>query len=315
MVDEGSASAGGIKLADRDSISALDTSGMASRLNRTYPLAGLMHLRGLDAWAALRCAHFLSRPAHSDQLNLDLWWHGENIIRDEGSYSYNSPAPWDNPFAGASSHNAPVIDGDDPMQRAGTFLWLHWAQARPLIALRSATGLLELVSAEHDGYRRQKITVRRTVLRAGDDLWLILDDLYGAGQHTCQWNWTLPDWDWSAEQTCLRLRAGSGEVRIDTRVDDACQALFRAGDRLIGDQHEPLAPTRGWISPTYNALEPALSWQVKATVELPARISTWICFNQADQGELEVQYQQLEPELPALRSVGFGQEQISLVME
>jgi len=30
----------------------------------------------------------------------------------------------------AGVHNSLTVDGQDPMQRAGRFLWLRWAQAR-----------------------------------------------------------------------------------------------------------------------------------------------------------------------------------------
>jgi hypothetical protein len=285
-----------------------DETRSQGNISRSYPQAGLIYLQGIKARAALRTAQFKSRPAHSDQLNLDLWWHESNIIQDRGSYSYNAPSPWENPFSGAASHNAPVIDGADPMQRAGTFLWLNWVQARVLIQLRSMTGQLELVAAEHDGYQNQGIGVRRTILRAGDDLWLVVDDLFGSGQHTCQLNWTLPDWQWSVDDECLSLRSKAGAFRLKTRVENARQSLFRGGESLVKEGHQNLDPTQGWVSPTYHALKPALSWQIRVNSQFPMRICTWLSFNDADLGQLEVQYHPLKSELPAIRSIGFAQE-------
>ncbi len=82
-----------------------------------------------DSWAYLRAARFKSRPGHADQLHLDLWWRGFNLARDPGTFSYNSPPPWDNPLAHTAVHNTLSVDDCDQMTRAGRFLWLDWAQA------------------------------------------------------------------------------------------------------------------------------------------------------------------------------------------
>jgi hypothetical protein len=275
---------------------------------REYPETGLVYLQGREAWAALRCACFRSRPAHSDQLNFDLWWHGVNVLQDKGSYSYNAPSPWDNPFSKAAFHNAPVIDNLDPMHRAGTFLWLDWAQARPASHRHSGTDQFELAAAEHNGYREQGICVRRTVLRIGDDLWLIVDDLFGDGRHECQWNWTLPDWDWSVAGDTLNLQAETGALRLQTPMEDAKLSLFRGGECLLEGESHRQESTQGWISPTYYALDQALCWNVRISCEFPERFCTWLSFNQADPGQLVVQYQPLKLGIPAIRSVAFFQE-------
>ena len=117
------------------------------------PLAGLHRLGGRQTWALFRAARFTSRPGHSDQLHVDLWWRGVNMALDPGSYLYRAPAPWDGGLAEAAVHNTVTIDGSDPMERAGPFLWLRWSQARSSEDGRSDDGSIEIVTAEHDGSR------------------------------------------------------------------------------------------------------------------------------------------------------------------
>jgi len=81
-------------------------------------------------WGTLRAVTFHSRPAHADQLAVDLWWEGVNIALDAGSYLYNAPPPWDNALARTCVHNTVSIDGQDQMLRTGRFLWLKWTNAQ-----------------------------------------------------------------------------------------------------------------------------------------------------------------------------------------
>ena len=92
-------------------------------------ISGGAVLRSDGCWAMLRAAHYFHRPGRSDQLHVDVWWRGQNIALDAGSYRYNAPPPWDNGLAGGQVHNSVSIEGAEAMTRAGRFLWLDWDQA------------------------------------------------------------------------------------------------------------------------------------------------------------------------------------------
>ncbi len=74
----------------------------------------------------LRLPIFRFRPSHCDVLHLDLFWQGVNLLRDGGSFSYNSKPDRSNYFAGVASHNTVQFDGRDQMPRIGRFLWGEW---------------------------------------------------------------------------------------------------------------------------------------------------------------------------------------------
>lgn len=277
-----------------------------------FPQAGLYPLQGQRSRAMLRCAHFSSRPAHSDQLHFDLCWDGRHLAIDPGSYRYAAPPPWDNALARASAHNAALVDGVEPMRRGGRFLWLDWAQGELLGRLRSAQGGLELLTATHDGYRSMGIEYRRAVLRAGEDLWLVVDDLAGARRHRARCAWTLPDWKWALTAHELVLDGPQGEVKVVLEPESAKISLVRGGRRLAGDDPDEPLDTLGWYSPTYAELQPALCLLVNVESELPLRMVTWWCLGEADPSELELGWRSPEGRIPPFDSVIWRGERLPL---
>ncbi len=77
-------------------------------------------------WAMLRLPIYKFRPAHSDPLHFDLWSQGVNILRDGGTFSYNTKEQYINYFKGIESHNCVQLDGENPMYPLGRFLWGNW---------------------------------------------------------------------------------------------------------------------------------------------------------------------------------------------
>jgi hypothetical protein len=256
------------------------------------PDAGLYFLRGAGTWAMLRCARFRTRPAHSDQLHLDLWHDGRNLALDPGTYLYAAPPPWDNALARASAHNGPLAEGCEPMRRVSRFLWLEWAQGRLIGRWRSSGGALEALIAEHSGYRRRGWRVRRAVVRAGEDLWLVVDELLGQGAHPLRITWTLPDLPWELDGRQLRLGGRRSAFRLHIVPPAVEIGLYRAGVHLGGAPTAQAgeAATLGWFSPTYSALEPALTVTLRLPGSLPLRLETWWSFGGAQPAQLRVHW-------------------------
>lgn len=69
----------------------------------------------------MRCGTGRHRPAHDDQLAVDVWMHGENVIPDAGTYRYTAPAPWGNALTSAEVHARTRLKGHAPT-RIGRFL-------------------------------------------------------------------------------------------------------------------------------------------------------------------------------------------------
>ena len=238
-------------------------------------------------WVNMHTARYASRPAHADQLHVDLWWDGENILQDAGTYRYTAPYPWNNRLARSAYHNTLTIDDQDPMLWAGRFLWLDWDQCRMAVASN------EQLAAFHTGYEKAGFSCKREIRFAGPDQVEIVDsvDSFSAesSPHLLRLHWLMPAWEWRLDNAhCFTLLkpVSNRQVLVETAVSTARQIdslktqLVRAGEVLHGLK-DALSPTFGWISPTYNQLMPALSYRVAIKALLPVRVTTRFTFKPA----------------------------------
>jgi hypothetical protein len=258
-----------------------------------YPLSPLVIRLPNASWSYLRAARFTSRPGHADQLHLDLWWRGLNVAQDAGTYSYNSPPPWDNALARTAAHNTVTVNGHEQMTWAGRFLWLDWAQARVAGRETAEDGAWERLEAEHDGYRRQGVRYLRRVTGFADGHWEIQDQLLrvkagGAkGEVSARLHWLLFDGEWrmvSSEQEGenkdsqveLEIKTIYGWISLKVSLPDSVRLvqvqLARAGALLYGEG--PVDPTWGWTSPTYGIKLPTLSFSVTVQGKLPFALTS-----------------------------------------
>lgn len=234
--------------------------------------------------AYLRAAKFTFRPGHADQLHLDLWYAGRNILLDPGTYLYNAPPPWDNALTHAAVHNTLTVDGADQMRRAGKFLYLDWAQAEITERQPAPDGRWQRITARHDGYRKYGLTHQRTVTAFEDGRWVVEDQVLGSGAaaHTYRLHYLIADGDWQIEahagwRLCVRLPEGGPTLWLAIQLPGQTGAeisLVRAGELLYG--REEVSPIRGWVSPTYGLKHPALSLAVQVSAPPPVRFVTEI---------------------------------------
>jgi hypothetical protein len=253
------------------------------------------------SWAMLRVATYHSRPAHADQLHLDLWWRGENLAQDPGTYLYNAAPPWDNSLTSALVHNTLTIDGQEFMLRAGRFLYLDWAQAN-VIAHQSIPVNREIsLTAQHDGYRKRGVIHTRKVTVDQDGNWEIIDRLFGSSKraHSISMHWLLPDWQYEIHEApaetdfpnySLRVLSPYGWISLEIgRITPAGSTkpartagikLIRAGELLFGTGE--VSPIFGWSSPTYGEKIPALACIYNCTQSLPVEFkSLWVLPDEA----------------------------------
>ncbi len=239
----------------------------ATRESKAYTSRGYYSLRNKDSWAMMRCHSFTERPSHADMLHLDLWWKGQNILRDSGTYMYTSDEPWESYFPSTAAHNTITVDGADQMTRASRFMWFDWTKAK-LTTYNSGHGS-KLMQGEHYGYHRkgQNLVHRRTVLSWSDDCWIIVDDLLGSGRHELELFWQVCDSGYQLSDNQLTLNTEAGLVGLaviacDNEIGCKC---FRGDDRPIG-----------WQSLHYGDRRPAPVLVCSACAELPVRFATLV---------------------------------------
>ncbi|MCJ7823545.1 MAG: heparinase II/III family protein [Anaerolineales bacterium] len=239
--------------------------------------SGIYIMRGQRSRGVMRAAQFHSRPGHSDQLHFDLWRGGINLARDPGTYLYNAEHPWDNVFTGAWCHNTALIDGCEPMLRAGRFLWLGWSKARLLGHWRAKDGRIEILSALHQYRSRENTVHQRTILRVEDRLWIVVDDILGIGEAEVRIGWNLPDIPFEIDERTQRVNLHGAKVSIRSEGIQDRYAMYRAGELIAGEEFVSDSSTYGWFAPTYALKQPALLWLRSSHAPLPMRgVTKWV---------------------------------------
>ena len=60
---------------------------------------------------------------------MDVWIKGENVLRDSGTYKYNTTKDLSDYFTGTAAHNTVLVDGKSQMLKGSRFIWYFWSQA------------------------------------------------------------------------------------------------------------------------------------------------------------------------------------------
>jgi asparagine synthase (glutamine-hydrolysing) len=217
------------------------------RTSISFP-TGFQVARGVDpaSFSVLRCGSVRDRFSQIDMLHLDVWWRGENVLVDAGSYLYNGPPAWHRHFSTTASHNAVAVDGLDQMLHHRRFKNLYWTRADLLRFEDAPTHTL--VEGEHHGYARHPggCVHRRAVLFVKDDLWVVADRIAGEGAHTARVHWLGGDYpsDFDAATATMSLATPAGPFRVALRDLDGRPI---AADVVTGRA----SPPRGWLSRYY----------------------------------------------------------------
>jgi asparagine synthase (glutamine-hydrolysing) len=244
-----------------------------SRTPVSFAASGYHVLRGKepDSFCTFRCGTIRDRFSQIDMLHLDVWWRGENVLVDGGSYLYNGPRRWHNHFLRTESHNTVRIDGQDQMLHIRQFKTLYPTEARLLKFEDHAEWAI--CEGEHYGYRRIGQSVhRRSVLFAkADGLWVVVDSITGPGSHEARLHWLGGpyDYEFDGSAACLRLHTPKGP--FSATILDAAGEPLRDADVVAGRQDG--AP-RGWLSRYYGEKVPAPSLAATQSGRLPITFVT-----------------------------------------
>ena len=165
---------------------------------RLYDDGGYAVLHRGDARAVLRYPRFRFRPGHADQLHVDLWVAGENLLRDGGSFGYAADPEWQAYFPGARCHNTVQFDGREPMPRLGRFLWGSWLKtdAVPVLGEENAAATVAAAYKDAGGASHW----RRVELRDGC---LAVEDRLAGFSRSAVLRWRLKPGPWTLSGTAV----------------------------------------------------------------------------------------------------------------
>ena len=225
------------------------------RVSSAFASGGYYTLRQHDSWAMIRCHTYRDRPGQADMLHIDLWVRGVNILCDSGTYSYNDPQAMYRHFKSSFTHNCLVVDNIDQMTQATHFQWLDWVKAEALVHRTDEAMQVFIARMPY----RKRATHVRAVCALEHDIWIVIDDVLGSGEHEVQCHWQLPS---SAE---IELSDNLANIRI---ADLEYQLLLSgngqiSAELLTGGEHNAF----GWRSLYYGRMESA--WTIRTTQQTP----------------------------------------------
>ena len=93
-----------------------------------FEKGGYYLFRQQDFFTFIRCGKHKDRPSQADNLHLDIWHSGLNLLHDGGSFKYNTSEKELKYFMGTQSHNTVMLDDFDQMEKGSRFIWYHWSQ-------------------------------------------------------------------------------------------------------------------------------------------------------------------------------------------
>ncbi|MCD4681165.1 MAG: heparinase II/III-family protein [Bacteroidales bacterium] len=98
------------------------------RESAKYKEAGFYTLRNEKGFLMVILQNFKTRPAQMDQLHIDLWHNGINILCDSGTYSYATDLGKEMSLTAA--HNTLQVDNAEQMKKYGSFLIYKWSHSK-----------------------------------------------------------------------------------------------------------------------------------------------------------------------------------------
>lgn len=141
----------------------------------------------------MRFPQFRFRPSHADALHLDVWISGRNLLRDAGTYSYNTDSNLISYFSGVDSHNTVQFDGRDQMPRLSRFLFGDWLKPSYVSDISEENGCFYFGAAYRDpegASHSRKIRV--------DSALVVVDELLGFKDKAVL-RWRLAPGDWRVD--------------------------------------------------------------------------------------------------------------------
>lgn len=95
----------------------------------SFEYGGYFMCRTKNSFTFIRCGNHKDRPSHADNLHIDIWVNGKNILKDSGTYKYNTEKEILNYFTGTKSHNTVTVNDESQMLKGSRFIWYYWTNS------------------------------------------------------------------------------------------------------------------------------------------------------------------------------------------
>lgn len=178
--------------------------------SQLFDCGGYATIRENGCFVLFRYPRFRFRPGQGDALHVDFWLSGENLLRDGGSFSYNTEEPLQSYFPGVRAHNTVQFDDREPMPRVSRFLFGEWLKTSTFEPLK-VTSEGQWVAAGYRDYLGARHTRR---LSLSDGMLRIEDDVSGFHVKAIL-RWRLQPGDWKVSGQSVTFSGVKIEVSAD----------------------------------------------------------------------------------------------------
>jgi len=215
------------------------------------PVSGCLLWRSADAKLFLRCpTRFRHRPGQADMLHVDVWWRGQPVAHDSGTYSNNMPPPLGGAFGQAAAHNVPMLIGREPLEKIGRFLYLPWPSGT---AEWSETD--QCFRATHQGYGADA-QITREISSPQPGVFHITDKIVLRQPGGVRLHWLLADAQWKLDAAARTITTEFNGAPFV--ISWSASLTARSASLVRADR----ASARGWWSRHYLAVEAAVSFEL-----------------------------------------------------
>lgn len=183
--------------------------------NAFFKESGLITAECQDIFLALKLPVFKFRPSQCDALHLDVWCQGENVLRDGGTYSYNSTPEDLEYFSGTASHNTVQFDRHLQMPRLSRFLFGSWLKPNNLDYQKGqySCGYRDAWGCEH---------LRKIDLKHGE---ICVSDRIAGFKDEAILRWRLQPDDWTLNDHIL----SNGKIEIEIKTENNVEIRLSEG--------------------------------------------------------------------------------------
>ena len=172
------------------------------------------------------CGTMGAGHGHSDKLHVDLILAGEDVLTDSGRYTYvvdRGRFEFKNPDA----HNTVIVDGEFFTQCKDA--WECSKLTQPVKQLFKEKDGYAFIQGGNLGYMHKGVFVNRKIVSLGDGLYVIADELYGAGDHEMEQYWNFSERGRAAYENGRAVFTGERVKAELLFVSPGCQAALGEG--------------------------------------------------------------------------------------
>ncbi len=144
----------------------------------SFPIGGYYLIRDTRTFTFIRCGNHKDRPQQADNLHVDIWVDGKNLLRDSGSYKYNVSPEIIPYFQGTRGHNTVSLGNFDQMFKGSRFIWFYWTQAPEVKLIETDKEYIFEGCISAFGHLRENIIHKRVIKKSKIDLhWEVQDEI------------------------------------------------------------------------------------------------------------------------------------------